>query len=783
MVFARTVPVKGPDTPPRPSIPPAFLFALGLWGAAACACEASFSLSFVSSAVLAVGCAIVSILLCFILVRSNKYDCALSVCLAIAIGASLAFGWGSWQHALQMRLESTESQDVRLLCVSDASLSSRGSSYLARMVDGPYKGAMVRLFVSNDEGSFRYGGSLLASVNFEALEGDTGLSAWRKGACIRAYTQNPLSLKSSSLISRVLFVRNAIIDSCERSSNAQGAALAEALLCGYRVNLFASDSYDAFKIAGLAHLVAVSGSHLALVVSLLEVLFRTLGIRRRSSLAIKAIVLLAYLVLTGMPLSALRSAVMVFLASASGLFGRRSAPLNALAACIVAFVAMSVSTSLSISFLLSCASMTGIILFLPLFRWWFSCLGGNRMKWLSDSLAITLSSSIVTAPVAAALFAQYSIISPVSNVVMGVVFMPVFISLLVLTAASLLVAPAQPILVTIACKLASLLCWLVSRLARIPYAQAYFDIGLVEGAALSAVGCFALWVFWSRAPLKRIAFCLVVALALAFGSNAFNTAFVDRVVMLDVGQGDSFLLQSNGQTMLLDTGCNDELLMRALARNEVHHLERVVITHSDQDHMGSLLAFMGAVQVDEVFLFEDALSCPCSSCESLRESALKLVTPQNLKPLSLGETFDVGDISLEVVWPSSYKDQGGNADSVCLHARYACQGADDGFVDILFTGDAERDELRKIIEQRPEMTVDILKVGHHGSRVSLSSDIAAQLSPEVALISVGEGNSYGHPAEETIAFLEQAGVAIHRTDEEGDVALWFNNHSVRLISD
>lgn len=250
-----------------------------------------------------------------------------------------------------------------------------------------------------------------------------------------------------------------------------------------------------------------------------------------------------------------------------------------------------------------------------------------------------------------------------------------------------------------------------------------------------------------------------------------------QLVMLDVGQGDAFLIRSEGAAVLVDTGTNDSLLRQAIARQGVLQLDAVVITHSDDDHCGSLAALGSIVRIDRIIVADGALTCPCDSCASLRGDAVALVGEQGMQGAAKGDALNVGAFSLEVVWPDGYEEEGGNADSLCLLLRYATPS---GNLRALLTGDAEAEQLEEIARETDIEDLDVYKVGHHGSKNALSTEQAAELSPRISLVSVGESNRYGHPNAAVIAALEDAGSQVYRTDEQGDVSCSFTPEGIRV---
>ena len=246
----------------------------------------------------------------------------------------------------------------------------------------------------------------------------------------------------------------------------------------------------------------------------------------------------------------------------------------------------------------------------------------------------------------------------------------------------------------------------------VPHASVPVSIPLSVALAASAGVAAALWLAWPR-PRRRTlaAFAAASILAAACLVAVAPRLSGDEIVMLDVGQGDAFVVRSRGAAMLVDTGNQDRLLREALARHAVLRLDAVLVTHGDDDHMGSLASLRGVVEVDRVLVAEGVFSCGCEACERLLSDARSLVGEDGVVGLSQGDALRVGAFSLEVVWPAAFTEEGGNADSVCLLADADVDG--DGARDwrTLFTGDAERDELRALIDAGLVGAVDVYKVG------------------------------------------------------------------------
>lgn len=291
--------------------------------------------------------------------------------------------------------------------------------------------------------------------------------------------------------------------------------------------------------------------------------------------------------------------------------------------------------------------------------------------------------------------------------------------------------------------------------------------------ALSAILVGGLWVWWPVVRARAVGGVVgaLAALLLAATASPALAAGPDEIVMLDVGQGDAFLLRSQGATLLIDTGNRDGLLKEAIARQGVHRIDRVAITHADDDHCGSLQALGDVTRVGGLLVADDLLSCPCENCTELVAEAEGEAYPGGIEGLSVGDAVGCGRFTLEVVWPDAFDDEGGNGDSLSFLCLWDGDGDGEADWTALFCGDAEAEELAAMAPALPPEGVDVLKVGHHGSRRSLDAEIVQRLNPSVALISVGERNRYGHPADTVCGALEGAGAAVFRSDEQGDVTV------------
>ena len=515
-------------------------------------------------------------------------------------------------------------------------------------------------------------------------------------------------------------------------------------------------------------MVAVSGAHLVIVTSLISSLLKVLHAPRRFSITLLVLLMAAYTVMAGMPISCIRAAVMSSIGILSLLGKRRPSALNALGVVIFAIVCSAPHAAVSISFALSALATMGIVLFGPLIEILVERILGTMPDFLKQSLALTISASFLAQWYASSLFKTMPLISPVANVVCAPL-LPVCCSFgIVASACGALGLPIAAPLMQVSSLTAEALIATVTFFSSVPYASIPVSIDYFAALfAATASGAFV-WIVWDKLFDKAF-FITCIASVLALAATLWFSPMVDAIVMLDVGQGDSFLVTSEGKSMLIDTGNQDRRLLDQLARCRIVHLDCVVITHADDDHCGSLDALQKAVVVDTVFLAEGMLECDDEKCRQLVSQAHEM--SNHVIGLKLHDGFSIGSFKAVVLWPERLSDNGGNADSIVLRISYDADR--DGCEDLsaLFLGDAERDQLEEIIERSAIGCIDILKVAHHGSRNALSSDQAKHLKPKIALIGVGENNRYGHPTDEALEILADVGCMVLRSDRDGGVSL------------
>lgn len=244
------------------------------------------------------------------------------------------------------------------------------------------------------------------------------------------------------------------------------------------------------------------------------------------------------------------------------------------------------------------------------------------------------------------------------------------------------------------------------------------------------------------------------------GNDCISTIPQDnnlRVYCLDVGQGDSILITNNNKTMLIDASTNEmgSRVVKYLNDLGIKKIDYLVGTHPHEVHIGGLDNVIKNFDIGTIYMpnvvattktFEEVI-------DAISAKKLKVTSPKT------GDKFTVGNAECEVMSIRNDKDDYNNCSIVIK--------MDFNNVSYLFTGDAEE----SVESSRKWPHIDVLKVGHHGSNTSSSKKFLEQIKPEVALISVGQGNTYGHPTQATLKRLSNIGAKIYRTDENGTILL------------
>jgi len=288
---------------------------------------------------------------------------------------------------------------------------------------------------------------------------------------------------------------------------------------------------------------------------------------------------------------------------------------------------------------------------------------------------------------------------------------------------------------------------------------------------------------FKKKPYYILAIVLIslVCYILEFGFDTDNKADFESagnlaVCFIDVGQGDCTLIKTpSGKHMVIDAGTGEAKykILDYLTNNGVREIEYCVFTHPHEDHIGSAETLIESFTVKNALLTNK--SEPTATFERLVDALSNSKKEKGTKVLmpSVGETYALDENVSFTILSADGANKDTNNSSICLKLTY-------GNTSFLFTGDAEKIIENQILYSGADVSANVFKCAHHGSSTSNSEDFVRAVAPEIAIVSCGLDNSYGHPHREVISTMSQIGAQVYRTDNDGDIVIFSDGNSVNV---
>ncbi len=524
---------------------------------------------------------------------------------------------------------------------------------------------------------------------------------------------------------------------------------------------------DDFRATGLTHLLAVSGTNLTLVVGFLLVLARWCRVRGRWLLLVGALGIVGFVLLARTEPSVVRAATMGTVALlALGGNGRQRA-LRGLGVAVVALLLVDPGMATTVGFALSVLATAGILLLAPgirdsLHRW--------LPRWLAEAVAVPTAAQLACTPVVAGISGQVSLVAVGANLLVAPVVGPATVLGLLGGLLGLVWGAAGRLVGTGASWCVGWVVLVAERGADLPVAAVDWGTGPLALALLTAVT--AALALGAPALLRRrstgLLCCLLAGVVVVVRPPAYGWPPPDWVlVACDVGQGDALVLRTApGSAVVVDAGPEPGPVDRCLRDLGVESVPLLVLTHFHADHVDGLEGVLHGRSVAEVGT--SPLLDPPAAVATVAGLATDAGVPA--APLLPGRTTTYGAVTLQVLWPDPGRLGPAPGDGSTANDASVVLLAETAGLRILLSGDVEPPAQAGLRRRLPDLRVDVLKVPHHGSRHQDPAWLTS-LGAELALVTVGEGNDYGHPAADTLALLEGAGTTVHRTDTGGDLAV------------
>jgi competence protein ComEC len=552
---------------------------------------------------------------------------------------------------------------------------------------------------------------------------------------------------------------------------------------------------DAFISTGTAHLLAVSGANLTIIAGIfLFVLPRLLGRKGYVYIWSTLAVVWTYATFTGLEPPVVRAAIMASSFLLADLFGRQRSGVVALVFSAALMVGLSPGILYDVSFQLSFAAMAGIVILVPIMDEWSSSAidrfvtnpaARSIASYVATGFGVSLAAVLTTWPIAAHHFGNVSWIGPLATFVAAPSMPAIMVTGILAAAAGLVFLPLARVIGWIAWLPSTYMQAVVGGVAGISDAS-YLSHRLPVGFVALYFAALALFVMAyrsrqrlaaaflrasalvSRVPLRwalppvAVAAILVPAILFTLPDSMLHVNF------LDVGQGDSILIVKGGRQVLVDGGPDPQPLLLALGRKMPfwdRTIDMVVLTHPDADHLGGLIEVLKRYRVTHI------LAANTTSDSPLFREWRAAIAARDIKctvALS-GQRITFSDtVTLTVLNPgrnvTSLNGDDLNQSSVVLRVKM-------GDASFLLTGDLPAETERELVMDRADLRSTVLKAGHHGSEGSTSEAFLSIVNPQAAVVSVGRGNTHGHPAQEVLSRLKEmtGDDGIYRTDEQGTI--------------
>ncbi|HEO8418575.1 DNA internalization-related competence protein ComEC/Rec2 [Niallia sp. FSL W8-0635] len=563
--------------------------------------------------------------------------------------------------------------------------------------------------------------------------------------------------------------------------------IAEALIFGDR-GMMDENLQTAYQRLGIIHLLAISGSHVVVLIGILYFVMIRFGISKERASTILLLLLPVYAVLTGLSPSVVRAVLTAMLLLAKNklrfLATFPMIDIISIVCCICLFIQPRML--FNIGFLLS---------FIVCF---FLIISSNLIKEYHTSIVkmyffTTIISEFAVIPVILYYFYEIPTLSLIANLI----FIP-FYTIIVLPYLMILYVLSFPFPQFLAFFSFPLDYMLMLSDKIVVKLASYSFSTLVLGRPTLAFLCayivslpffFYLYENIPNKSRKWLYSIPILLISLQFINNVYTSK--GEITFIDVGQGDSILihLPNNKGTYLIDTGgtvtfpmeewqkrkepfeVGAKTVVPFLKSKGIYTIDKLILTHGDLDHIGGSTAIIEQLQVKEIMY-------PNVNGErSIEEERLITLAKHKQIPIrytQAGQKWTAGHDSFFVLAPLENEDLTKNNGSIVIFAKIAD-------ITWLFTGDLEKEGEQAIMHKYPLLKeIDILKIGHHGSKTSSSIEFIERLNPKIAVISVGENNRYNHPSNEVLTTLNENKVKVFRTDKNGGISFYFSKKGSTL---
>ncbi len=551
------------------------------------------------------------------------------------------------------------------------------------------------------------------------------------------------------------------------------APFMKALLAGYKDDYYQNDKlYASMNVAGLAHVVAVSGMHVAFLVGVLQ---SVLGKNRRSSLICITLVWL-FVIMVGSPLSAVRAGIMISLPMLAPVFGRVNDRSTTLSFALAVILLSNPFSAGSVALQLSFGSVAGMFLFSqPIYEFLSSRLREPKLlerplRYIIATLSSSLAVTVFTCPLLALHFGYVTLLAPIMNILCLWAISFLFVGGFALCIVGIVLPAPAMWLANILSYLVRYIACVVEYSAKLPITALYMENKYAPWWLISSYALFIAYFIIRRhkklSVLIPSALCIVLLCGVFWLTDRDMRAEPGTISVMNVGNGQCIAITVGENTVVIDCGSYGvtqnagSMLSAYLRANGRYDIDYLMLTHLHTDHATGVERLLNLMNVRTIIMPDNAAD---TSGDGMLEriSAAAKENGTNIVYITQDTDFTAGSIRLSVYESSDLgaRDESGIMSTVSI-----------GDYDMLVTGDVEKVVERELVREHDLSGTELLIVPHHGSKYSTSDELLTALRPETAVISTGY-NKYGHPTQETLDTLEKYNVNVLRTDKLGRIEL------------
>ena len=593
-----------------------------------------------------------------------------------------------------------------------------------------------------------------------------------------------LNKNSNFFLNGIFQIRKSIYKTILKYHSKQTASLLKSLLLADRSDID-YETKTGFINSGVMHVLAVSGLHTGFIILFLLLIFGRLNVYFRSIVVIIGLVL--FLLITGMPVSVFRASVMAVTLLTAYILNRSSNLFNSLALAALIILLINPWDIYTAGFQLSFSAVLSIGVIFPFFKRKIEELNikNNLLKYFILLLVVSLCVEIGTLPVMVSYFRKLSLISAGANLVV----IPLIGLIILIAIVTLLLDIISPLIAGIYAAANELFTYALFKLIKTAGSLDYSFIWVRNFSNYDTLIFYSFLILFlyyykrfQSTAAKFILFFLVVINFFLF-SELDNKELLQpgklNIIMVDVGQGDSFLLCfPDGKTALIDGGpaysyfdAGERTLIPLLDYLGINKIDYGFISHLDADHYGGFVSLIHNNRIKEIYK-------PALDSTDINDMKLEKYLSQNKIPISYyhKEILKLNNLRIYFLHNSLTRYESKNNRCGVIKIVY-------GKNSFLFPGDAELKREKLLVKKYNSfLDSDLLKVSHHGSSSGTSGQFLNVVKPRISLISAGIGNKYGHPSAKTLDRLREAKSEIYRTDKLGAVFLSSNGEAINLIN-